>query len=173
MENLPKSREDALLCGSAFYFTGVPCCRNHVCKRRTKNKKCELCAKEICQKFVLANKDAAYQQHIARKLANPEKYLLAGATTRSRKYGYPCTITITDIVIPEYCPILNIKLEINTGRYNYNSPSLDKIIPSLGYVPGNIMVISMRANMIKNNATVTEIEKVYNYLVNLNRNLDK
>jgi hypothetical protein len=39
-----------------------------------------------------------------------------------------------------------------------NSPSLDKIIPSLGYVRGNVQVISQRANSIKRDATLAELE---------------
>ena len=167
MQNLPKSKEEAILCGSKFYFSGIPCSRNHICNRRTRTDKCELCAKEINQKSALKNKDKIQQRHISDKKANPKKYLLAGALSRSAKYGYPCSISLDDIVIPEICPILNIKLEINSGKYKDNSPSLDKIIPHLGYIPGNIMVISMRANMIKNNASVDELGRVYNYLLNL------
>lgn len=40
------------------------------------------------------------------------------------------------------------------------SPSLDKIIPSLGYVPGNVRIISARANLLKNDATVDELRAI-------------
>ena len=52
---------------------------------------------------------------------------------------------------------------------NYDSPSLDKIIPSLGYVKDNIWVISYRANTIKNNCTFEEIEKLYKSLRKMRR----
>ena len=35
---------------------------------------------------------------------------------------------------------------------------------SKGYVPGNIAVISMRANMIKNNATLAELKAIVAYI---------
>ncbi len=38
-----------------------------------------------------------------------------------------------------------------------SSPSLDRIIPEKGYVKGNVIVVSNKANVIKNNATPEEI----------------
>ena len=75
------------------------------------------------------------------------------AKQRSKVNNIIFTITEADIVIPEYCPILNIKIELNNTVLKYNSPSLDRIIPELGYVPGNIKVISSRANSMKNDAS--------------------
>jgi len=82
------------------------------------------------------------------------------AQRRARKKGVPFEIEISDIVIPEYCPVLGIKLEVASGYAQDNSPSLDRIIPALGYVKGNILVISYKANTIKSNATVDELRKV-------------
>jgi hypothetical protein len=44
------------------------------------------------------------------------------------------------------------------------SPTLDKIIPELGYVRGNIAVISHRANRIKSDATLAEVLKLAAWL---------
>lgn len=41
-----------------------------------------------------------------------------------------------------------------------NDPSVDRIIPELGYTKGNVRVISNRANLLKNNASIEEIELV-------------
>lgn len=51
-------------------------------------------------------------------------------------------------MIPETCPVLGIPLTIG-GKRSPSSPSLDRIDPALGYVPGNIRVISDRANRLK------------------------
>ena len=83
--------------------------------------------------------------------------MLQRAMWRARKGGYACTITVEDILIPEFCPLLGIRLERSSGRHAPGSPSLDKIKPELGYVPGNVRVISHRANTIKHNATLEEL----------------
>ena len=48
-----------------------------------------------------------------------------------------------------------------------NSPTIDRIVPELGYVKGNVVVVSAKANRIKNDATITEILSVYNYYSSL------
>lgn len=85
---------------------------------------------------------------------------------RARKKSIPFTIRKEDIVIPEYCPVLGIKLARNFGEPGPadHSPSVDRILPELGYIPGNIVVISNRANRIKSNATVEELAKVTAWL---------
>lgn len=54
-----------------------------------------------------------------------------------------------------------------TGHVSANSPSLDRIVPALGYAPGNIHWISYRANAIKSNATPDELHKVADYMEKL------
>lgn len=92
--------------------------------------------------------------------------MLKKARSRAKDVGVPCTIREVDIVIPEICPLLGMKLVVGVGRFGPNSPSLDRIIPHLGYVPGNVWVISQRANQIKNDATLSE-------LTLLTKNLEK
>jgi len=91
---------------------------------------------------------------------NPEKIMLHMARSRARGEGYLCTITTMDISIPEYCPLLGLRLEQGTEKRTDASPSLDKIRPELGYVPGNVWVISWKANRIKNNATLQELQMI-------------
>lgn len=63
--------------------------------------------------------------------------------------------------MPTHCPVLGIKLEYSTtGRPTDASPSIDRIIPERGYVPGNVIVVSMRANRLKSNATMNELEQI-------------
>lgn len=98
---------------------------------------------------------------------NPVSYLLSGARQRAKKKGIEFSITHEDITIPEVCPVLGIELRPTRERYagfRDNSPSLDRIDNSKGYVPGNVMVISMRANSIKRDATLEELEKIVEFL---------
>jgi hypothetical protein len=95
----------------------------------------------------------------------PEKIMLDAARSRAKKGGYPCTINEEDIIIPSHCCVLGLKLESQRDvqcRAAHNSPSLDKIVPSEGYVKGNIRVISQRANALKSDATFEEMEALYN-----------
>lgn len=91
---------------------------------------------------------------------NPEWCLWVVAKERAKKQGVPFTIAVSDIVIPEFCPILSIRLEKGKQGFCETSPTLDKIVPGLGYVPGNVMVISFRANRIKSDASVEEMRKI-------------
>ena len=77
----------------------------------------------------------------------------------AKKAGIPFNIDVEDIVIPDRCPVLGITLVKHQGIRGYapDSPSIDKIVPALGYVKNNIRIISARANLLKNNATVNEI----------------
>ena len=61
------------------------------------------------------------------------------------------------------CPVLGIKMEWGKSSAK-NSPSLDKIIPSKGYVEGNVAWISYKANVIKNDANYKEVMKVAKWL---------
>ena len=86
--------------------------------------------------------------------------------SKCKRNNIPFNLTQDDIIIPEFCPVLGIKLNTNHGRSGYfdDSPSIDRIDPSLGYIKGNIRIISNRANLLKNNATINELELVINDL---------
>ena len=96
---------------------------------------------------------------------NPEKTLLSACKTRAKKRGIPFNLEVKDIIIPEKCPMLGIKLESGRGRSEVfdSSPTIDRIIPEKGYTKGNIQVVSGRANTIKNNATADELMAVAKY----------
>ncbi len=89
---------------------------------------------------------------------------LQQARYRSKKYNIPFNITIDDLNECDTCPVLGIPLQSNTDYAKYNSYSIDRIIPELGYVKGNVCIISYKANTIKNNATLEELEKVVIWL---------
>lgn len=94
---------------------------------------------------------------------NPEQIILTDARSRARRKGFEFNIEVEDIFIPEYCPVLGIKLEYNKGKnigVQPNSASIDRIDSSKGYVKGNVRIISWRANDLKSDATINELEKV-------------
>jgi hypothetical protein len=99
-------------------------------------------------------------KQVARDIANPALPMWTSARQRARKSGVPFRITPDDIVIPPCCPVLGIPIQRGAGRLRDASPSLDRIIPAEGYVVGNIAVISYRANRIKNDSTLEELERI-------------
>lgn len=94
----------------------------------------------------------------------PEFGLWASAKYRAKKRGTPFSISRKDVVIPEFCPVLGIKLQKGSKHGLDDSPSIDCLIPEKGYVPGNIAVISYRANTIKSNASAAELRAVTDWL---------
>jgi hypothetical protein len=82
------------------------------------------------------------------------------ARNRAREQGVPFDITADDISIPERCPLLGIPIVRGEGKLHANSPSLDRLRPELGYVRGNVVVVSYRANAIKHDATPDELEMI-------------
>lgn len=78
----------------------------------------------------------------------------------------PFTIAYEDIEWPQVCPVLHIRLDYTPSRGGGRdaSPSFDRRDPSIGYVRGNVLIISARANRIKSNATIHEIRAVADWL---------
>ena len=70
------------------------------------------------------------------------------------------------------CPVLGVDMEISKlgSKNNDLTTSIDRIDPKKGYVKSNIIVVSMRANRIKTDATVDEIRKVANFYDKLLKN---
>ena len=98
-------------------------------------------------------------------------YFISNCKRRSKKESIPFNLT------PEYiynifpadgiCPILGCKIVFGLDDGNENSPSLDKIIPSLGYVEGNVIWVSMRANRLKSDASLDEMKRLYDFYAEL------
>lgn len=100
------------------------------------------------------------------RAAEPERHIYYKVKQRAKSKNIPFDLELSDIVIPEKCPVLGITLMTGKGAspFGDNTASLDKIIPSKGYVKGNVRVISFRANRIKCDATLEEIRAIERYL---------
>lgn len=115
--------------------------------------------KIYAQKF--REKYVSKKRNSPNKTDHPSYEIWCNAKKRAREQEVEFTLDLDDIVIPEICPLLKIPLIKGIKVYTDNSPTLDKIMPSLGYVKGNTQVISMRANRIKNDSTFKEFEMIY------------
>lgn len=67
-------------------------------------------------------------------------------------------------MIPTRCPALGIPLFTGRGRHGPNSPTVDRIVPELGYTKGNVVVLSHKANRLKGDATLPELLAVVRWL---------
>lgn len=92
---------------------------------------------------------------------SPEVRMYRRSKTRAKERGVEFTIDKEDIYIPEVCPILGVPLVVKSGSSggSNNSPALDRIDNSKGYVKGNVQVISHLANMMKSSANVEQLQK--------------
>jgi len=141
--------------------------------KKYSHKKCKQCCKEKAQeRYRLLTDEEKKSKHntperrkyyIKYAHLHPEKYMMASIRGRAKDRGIECTIQESDIVIPETCPYLGIKLLAQTSQGNGkgktlpNSASVDRIDPTKGYVQGNIQVISHLANRMKSNATLDQL----------------
>lgn len=93
------------------------------------------------------------------------KAMLSGARVRARQYGIAFEITLQDVLpLPTRCPVLGLELNYGAGRPNdHNRPSLDRFDNAVGYVRGNVAIISKRANWLKNDGSPAELMRVAQY----------
>lgn len=110
----------------------------------------------------------AYSRSVYHKIASdrPWQHSATRCRQRAKKSGIECTIDADYLksIWNDVCPILGIPLIVSKGKQNDNSPSVDRIDPSKGYVPGNVVVISSRANTIKSYGTLEEHRRIVNFL---------
>lgn len=127
-------------------------------KQRSIERKEEL--KIYRRSYFLKNKEKLYMKRNAyrnrTRLEDKTSEMLSVAKYRAKKRNLEFNITKDDIKIPEYCPLLNIKLDLEINDKDYR-PSIDRIDSSKGYTKDNIWVISFKANRFKSDATIEEI----------------
>lgn len=135
--------------------------------------------RDINARSYLKNKDKYAKAAKARYDANPEfyrerakkarlkgysKYLVTRLRRRALELGLSFDLTPEDIHIPEVCPVLGIAIVLEGEGQRDDSPSVDRLDPKKGYTKDNIQIVSMKANRIKNDATIEELEKVLSYM---------
>ncbi len=150
-------------------------CRSEKQRKRYYANKVEILRRQKI--YFTNNKKIIYDKNRERYKRTAQKYPLMHAfhqaRFRAKKRRIPFSMIYSDLPAPpDVCPILGVKLIYNSGKRNNASPSIDRVIPSLGYIPGNIAIISFRANAIKHNATVEELEMVVAFIKHHTANAD-
>ncbi len=152
------SREEAKKQGFYRYFNGKPCKKGHISQKYVSNMGCVECS-NIKNKSLFNRKISKEKyEELGLKFL---KSMWWRAKKRSEKNGIEFNIEIGDIVIPSVCPVFGFSFEVGNGKGPTDkSPSLDRIDNTKGYVKGNIQVISFKANRMKNDCNVEDVEKL-------------
>lgn len=117
-------------------------------------KECRLCgAVKPISKYRVARRTRTCmacesERDRAKKRVDPRVYILEVSKIRANRLGREHNISIEDIVIPDRCPITGVPVFYTKGKATDSSPSLDRIDNSLGYVKGNVRIISNFANSV-------------------------
>lgn len=119
--------------------------------------------REYHRAYYLKHKERHYAQSKAWRQSHPEHSLWKAAKGRALNRGLPFDLEVSDIVIPELCPILGVRLEPRS-RF---APTLDRKKPLVGYVKGNVWVISKIANLMKSDASQEELERFADWIKHL------
>jgi hypothetical protein len=141
-------------CGKKFNFNG-----GNVHFNRSK--------KHFCSRKCQA--DAQVKHGLASKIRNngrqDERYQLwCQAKRRAKKKNLEFDLKPEDIIeIPKICPVLGIPIFVGDGKLTDNSPTVERIDNNKGYTKENVIIISYKANRIKNNATLEELKKVVRF----------
>lgn len=183
------SLKEAKSQGLTTYFTGKSCPHGHIAPRWISSRACTECVsnktkkwredniehrREYSKNWNAANPDKV-KQHRRNSYPkqkewrdndrknNPLRYMIYAARHRAKQNNIPFDITIDDLVIPDVCPVLGIPLKLSKNNQSDNSPTIDRIIPERGYVKENVIIVSAKANRIKNDATLDELKLVLEY----------
>ena len=91
------------------------------------------------------------------------RLLYKNIKSRCKRMGREFSIELEDILIPEKCPVFGFNLKREDRETWMFAPSVDRIDSSKGYIKGNVTVVSRRANILKRDATLEELEQLFNY----------
>jgi len=111
------------------------------------------------QRYRKAHRDTLRIRDRQRYAGDPPRALLSLARKRAKSYGVPCTLTLMDVRAlhaPMRCSATGLPLAHATSRPRALSPSLDRIVPALGYVPGNVRLVCHAFNLRRRNDPVSQ-----------------
>jgi len=144
--------------------------KEHSPTYKIKRKECQERYKKIAREKALINK---------KKMRKEQPFLVrcrvmrSGMVSRSKKQNLPFDNEILTVEYLQTRITNNPKCEccgksfnhlIKDGKPNDDSPTIDKIIPSLGYVESNIAILCWRCNNLKRDANSSELSQVANWL---------
>lgn len=154
------TREAALRDGEKFYYPKSFCSRDkHVSAHYANSGKCQQCSIldfKFKRSLNINSKNRSYR----------EKELYNRLKNNAKKRGIEFDLLFESIFFPDACPVLGIKLNYFATRKDSRdfSPSFDRVDNSLGYITGNIRVISTAANRMKSDHNKYTLQQVSKYI---------
>jgi hypothetical protein len=112
------------------------------------------------------SRELGRKQSLKYRLSNPRWAILSNIKCRAKEANLECSVITEDIEIPEYCPVLGVKLS-KYGEDDYQrkyAPSVDRVDNMKGYTKDNIRIISERANRLKSDASIDELKAIVKYM---------
>lgn len=171
-------KEHNFCCKEHYYMYEKEFCSNKIMT------KCDFCGKifeyrdspshfnrsthHYCSNHCQCEANRVYPEYHSKK--NPKYHIWQEAKRRARRKRIDFNIELEDLPpIPDVCPILGIPLKSNTNSFGPcdNSPSIDRIDNSKGYIKDNVIIISYKANRMKSNATIEELRRFADFYENL------
>lgn len=97
-------------------------------------------------------KPALHLAKVKCRQANPHRSIFVDKRSKSKRLGITFTMSFDDMIWPEFCPVLGIKLSYardKCGRAAINSPSFDRLNQTGDYDHDNVLIVSNRANTFR------------------------
>lgn len=100
--------------------------------------------------------------------------LRQGIVKRSKDKNLPCdseilTVSYFDSLLRDnsFCECCGIKLDCSfKNQVNDRSPTVDRVVPTLGYVISNVAIICWKCNAIKKDAALVELKNLLAWMMN-------
>lgn len=108
---------------------------------------------------------AEYRRDVSKRSRsrNPQRTIFSSKQNRAKAAKTPFTLQFADMIWPEYCPVLGIRLDYSRdtkgGQPTPSSPSFDRVDPCGGYTPDNTLIVSHRANTVRSRRTPAQMFK--------------
>lgn len=117
--------------------------------------------------YVIENKRKYTRKGRPKGAERTEEQFLSGVVrtikAKAKRDNLNFDLEVSKLKVPEVCPVLGVPLDWGAEDRD-TTPSIDRLIPDLGYVLSNVRIVSHRANRLKQDATVEELEKILLYL---------
>jgi len=142
------------------------CHKRLVANRFSSNARCKSGLASWCKKCA-----SSYADKKRRMNPDPKYRLWLSTYCSAKRRRLEHTICPSDIPTPVFCPLIGIRLDYRRtkgqGKVKHNAATVDRIDNTRGYIPGNIQVLSSRANRVKSDFTLPQLKRLAEAILRL------